>query len=211
MPIEYHLIKEGGEWKILSFRLNPKNAERQDNVESKPLTNAKTKKMTDTPSSPSHGYQVYEDKRAKFLINYPTAWDISSKKSGQLFVTGKKGTPSFYSFITIDTIAAKKMGGKFSSAKDYMESFKKRMAKKFSNVKFLKEGEAELPQNPKQFRGVYILFTFTHKNIPLKRMDFVIERNDGMAFYDWSYTAPEKLFDQDLPTAKTMYESWIIK
>src|SRR5690606_32458718 len=113
---------------------------------------------------------VYEDKYAKFSINYPAAWSIISKKTGQLFVTGKKGTASFYSFITIHTLPTKKTGGKYSSAKDYLESFKKQMAKKFSNVKFLKDGEAELPQNPKQYRGEYILFTFTHRNIPFKRM-----------------------------------------
>lgn len=211
LPIEYRLIKENGQWKILSFTLNKKNTESQSNIESEPLIKVAAEKMTDVNSSPSPAYRVYEDKKAKFSISYPAAWDISSKKPGQLFATGKKGTASFYSIITIHTIPAKKIGGKFSSAKAYVEAFKKEIAQKFSTVKFLNEGEAELPQNPKQFRGEYIMFTFTHKNIAFKRMDFVIERDDGLALYDWSYTAPEKRFDQDLPLAKAMYESWVIK
>jgi hypothetical protein len=211
LSIEYHLIKEDGRWKILSFTLNPKNLEGQSDKALEPLVNITAEKMTDTHSSPTPAYQIYEDKKARFSINYPTAWDISSKKPGQLYVTGKKGTSSFYSFISIHTIPAKKIGGKFSSAKAYIESFKSQVGKKYTDIKFLNEGEAELPQNPKQFHGEYIMFTFTHKNIVLKRMDFVIERSDGLAFYDWSYTAPEKLFDHDLPIAKTMYESWVIK
>lgn len=217
LPIEYCLIKEDGEWKVSGFVLNPKNTEKQSEVESEPLIHVATEKTTDAdnsqsqPVTPSQGYQLYEDKRAKFSINYPISWDMSSKKSGQLYVTGKKGTASYYSLIIIHTIPTKKTGGKFSTAKAYAADFKKQIIKKFSNVKFLKEGETELPQNPTQFRGEYIMFTFTHRNIPLKRMDFVIERNDGLAFYDWSYTAPEKQFDQDLPIAKTMYESWLIQ
>lgn len=217
LPIEYRLIKEDGQWKILSFTLNQKNSEKQSDVESEPLINVTAEKMTVVNSSPSQpvipsqAYRVYEDKRAKFSIIYPAAWDISSKKPGQLFATGKKGTASFYSIITIHTIPEKKIGGKFSSAKAYVEAFKKEIVQKFSTVKFLNEGEAELPQNPKQFRGEYVMFTFTHKNIAFKRMDFVIERDDGLALYDWSYTAPEKRFDQDLPIAKAMYESWVIK
>jgi TM2 domain-containing membrane protein YozV len=211
LPIEYRLIKEDGQWKILGFDLNPNNTEGQPEVKSKPLISVTSEKMNDADSSPSQAYRVYEDKKAKFSIKYPTAWDISSKKPGQLFITGKKGTASYYSFVTIRTIPAKKIGGKFSSAKAYIVEFKTQMAKKFSNVKFLNEGEAELPQNPKQFHGEYVMFTFTHRNIALKRMDFVIERNDGLAFYDWSYTSPAKQFDQDLPLAKTMYESWVIK
>ncbi len=116
-----------------------------------------------------------------------------------------------HAIITIHTFPEKKIGGKFSSAKAYVGAFKKEIANKFSTVTFLNEGEAELPQNPKRFRGVYIMFTFTHKNIAFKRMDFVIERDDGLALYDWSYTAPKKRFDQDLPVAKAMYESWVIK
>lgn len=217
VPIEYRLIKEDGEWKILGFVLNPKNTEKQSEMESEPLIHVAAEKTFDVDSSksqlttPSQGYQIYEDKRAKFSINYPIAWDMSSKKSGQLYITGKKGTASYYSLIIIHTIPTKKTGGTFSTAKAYVADFKKQIVKKFSNVKFLKEGEAELPKNPKQFHGEYIMFTFTHRNIPLKRMDFVIERNDGLAFYDWSYTAPEKQFDQDLPIAKTMYESWLIQ
>lgn len=217
LPIEYRLIKENGEWKILGFILGSKKVEKESEVKSEPLIHVSAEKTIDKDTAEPQrvtqpkGYQVYEDKRAKFSINYPLTWDMSSKESGQLYITGRKGTTSYYSFIIIHTIPTKKTVSKFSTAKAYITNLKKQVVKKFSNVTFLKEGEAELPQNPKQFRGEYILFTFTHRNIPLKRMDFIIERNDGLALYDWSYTAPEKQFDQDLPIAKTMYESWLIQ
>lgn len=216
LPIEYRLIKEKGQWKISGFILNPSPTQGQPEVESNTSFGVSAEKRSDAPPAPSPvmastAYSTYEDKRARFSINYPTAWDIRSKKSGQLFITGKKGAASYYSFITIHTIPSKKIGGKFSSAKGYVMEFKKQMANKFANVTFLKEGEAELPRNPKEFQGEYVLFTFTHRNQVFKRMDFVIARKDGLAFYDWSYTSPEKQFNQDLPIAKTVYESWVIQ
>jgi len=52
------------------------NKERQPEVESKPLIDVTTEKMTDTPIEPvipSQAYRTYEDKGAKFSINYPIA------------------------------------------------------------------------------------------------------------------------------------------
>lgn len=68
----------------------------------------------------------------------------------------------------------------------------------------------ELPQNPKRFHGEYLLFTYKYKNKEFKQMDTIILRDDGLAFYTWSYTSLMKQYNSDLPIAKRMYESWII-
>lgn len=41
-------------------------------------------------------------------------------------------------------------------------------------------------------------------------MDTVILREDGLAFYIWSYTSLMKQYNSDLPVAKKIYESWVI-
>ncbi|MFA6303784.1 MAG: DUF4864 domain-containing protein [Legionella sp.] len=213
-PIKYLLIKEEGQWKIVGFIVNPKNTTLESDSPALYNVSAEISKTPDNSatqvSSSSDTYKLYEDKTAKFSIKYPVAWNISSNKPGTLICTGKKGTPSYFSMIIIHTIPAKKIGGQFSSAEKFVESLKKQAMKQFTNVTFLAQGQAELPQNPKKFQGKYLSFTFTYKNIAFKRLEFVIFREDGLALYDWSYISPQKYYDADLPIAKTMYESWVI-
>lgn len=213
-PIKYLLIKEDGQWKIVGFSVNPKDTTLESDSSALYNVSSEISRSSDNgttqASSSSDTYKLYEDKKAKFSIKYPVAWNIRSNKPGTLLCTGKKGTPSFFSMIIIHTIPAKKIGGRFLSAEEFVESLKKQAIKQFTNVTFLAQGQAELPQNPKGFQGKYLSFTFTYKNIAFKRLEFVILREDGMALYDWSYISPQKYYDADLPIAKAMYESWVI-
>lgn len=58
LPIEYHLIKEDGEWKILGFVLNPQNTENQSDLEPEPLIHVAAEKKIDANSSPSQNVQL---------------------------------------------------------------------------------------------------------------------------------------------------------
>lgn len=74
----------------------------------------------------------------------------------------------------------------------------------------LAQGEIELPQNQKKFHGEYIVFTYKYKNKQLKQLFTIILRDDGLAFYTWSYTSLITEYDRNLPINKEMYESWTI-
>ena len=45
----------------------------------------------------------------------------------------------------------------------------------------------------------------------MKKMQFIIGEDNGSYFYSWGYTAPKKLYNDDLSIVKAMYESWKIK
>ncbi len=62
-----------------------------------------------------------------------------------------------------------------------------------------------------RFHGEYLVFTYTLHGEEFKQMQFVIARDDGLAFYAWAYTSPEKQYNENLPIAKGMYETWEIK
>ncbi len=198
-PIEYLLIKEGGSWKILGITMSP--------------TGAGIKINHDTSSSSQHSslLNLYDDKSAKYSIKYPANWEYEKSDKGTIIFSGKKGTPSFYSTVNIQTILSKKAGGKYSTIEELLASLKKQISENASNDKVVAQGQIELPQNSKRLHGKYLIFTYTYRNQNFKQMQFVISRDDDQALYAWAYTSPIEQYNADLSTAKAMYESWIIK
>lgn len=190
-PIQYKLIREDGAWKILGINVTQTGAGVEINHD-------------------SSSTKIFENKSNRYSIQYPTDWEYEQPEKGTVIFSGKKGTPSYFATVNIQTILTKKSGGKYTNLKEFMASFKKQIAEHASDAKILDQGEAQLPQNPKKFHGEYLIFTYTLKGQAFKQMQFVIFRDDGLAFYAWGYTSPVEQYNTDLPIAKAMYESWII-
>lgn len=202
-PIVYRLIKEGGTWKILGIEVLPTGA----GIE----INHKTNGSVTNPSVHEHSLsKVFEDKNNKFSIKYLDDWEYEQPEKGIVIFSGKKGTAAYYSTVNIQTILAKKAGGKHSDVNQFLEAFKKQIAEQSSDSKILAQGRVELPKNPKRFHGEYILFTYNLKNEAFKQLQIVIFRDDESAFYTWAYTSPVKQYNTYLPIAKAMYESWSV-
>jgi TM2 domain-containing membrane protein YozV len=194
-PIEYRLIYEDGAWKIMGIQVSP--------------TGAGTK-INDNSSSTNSLSNVYEDKSNKYSIKYPDDWKYENTEKGTVLFRGKEGTPSYYTTINIQTILAKKSGGKFSNTKELVDDLKMQLSKASFKAKILKQGELKLSTNLKRFHGEYLIFTYNYNKIAFKQIQFVIFRDDETALYTWAYTAPAKIFNMNLPIVKAMYQSWSI-
>ncbi|WP_454785485.1 DUF4864 domain-containing protein [Legionella sp. WA2024007413] len=202
-PIEYRLIKEDDTWKILNIKVVPTGA-------SIMINNKTSEPPSTTPSQENSLPKLFEAKGNKYSIRYPDDWSYVSPSKGTIVFMGKKGTAAYHVNVNIQTILSKKSGGKYSSIKEIVDDLKKQLSTQASNAKILSQGEGELPKNPKRFHGEYLVFTYTFKGKTFKQLEFIISRDDELAFYTWAYTAPSDQYDINLPIAKAMYESWII-
>ncbi len=192
-PIEVNLIKEDGIWKILSIKLQPTGVqiERQDSA-----------------STQDTSLKIY---RTKFYsIKYPADWNYEKPKQGVVLFNGKKGSPAYFATVNIQTILSKKAGGQYSSLAEIKSDLTKQIMTHDPNAKIIAQGKAELPTNPKAYQGEYLVFTHTINNHMFKQMQLLLNKENGLAFYSWTYTSPEEIYDQYLPIAQKMYESWVL-
>lgn len=200
-PIEYLLIYEDNSWKILGIKINPAAPAATDE------SSAETDAASNEPAKPV-GKLTFEDKEDKYSIDYPDNWYYEQPDKSSVMFSGKKGTQSYYSTVTIQVLPMKKSGGIYGDVKDIVADLKGQIKEKTTDVKFISEGDAELPTNPAKFKGKYFVVSYTYKGQPMKKMQFIIVRPDGKVAYSWGYTTPADQYDMDLPTSKMMYESW---
>ena len=173
------------------------------------LTPVRTRVNQNQNNTAEIKYNVYQEKNHLYSIEYPADWKPEQPKANAVIFSGKKGTPSFYSVVTIEVVAAKKQGGKYSSTQQAVNNLKDQIIQSATDVTILEEGEAKITANLKGFHGQYFLATYTYKGIPVKNVQFIIGKDDKV-FYSWGYTSTVTQYDTDLPLAKAMYESWSI-
>lgn len=214
VTVEYLLVKENDAWKILGIKINPKETDQNEHSPALfTITSETSQTNTTTPDQPdenSSNFFVYKDHRTHFSAICLKTWEHGSKEKGAFFCTGKKGTPSDQTYISVRTIPAKKADGHILTVNDYINSMKRHILEIDPKAIFLAQGDAELPKNPQQYKGQYLLATFTYNNQTFKRLEFVVSKDNQSLLYDWSYTSTAAQYENDLPLAKQLYESMTI-
>jgi TM2 domain-containing membrane protein YozV len=192
--IEYTMKKENDVWKVVALR----------------ISDADNNTGTNTASSAADdkGNKIFDGER--YTINYPAAWDYDQPDKRSILFSGKKGSASYYTTVSIQVIPSKETGGAYSSVKEAISDLKNQISSQATNVKFLTSGQVELPTD-KKYHGESFVVTYDYKGHAMKKMLFIITSDNGTAFYAFGYTSPDTQYDVDLPVAKAMYESWKIK
>lgn len=199
--IEYLLIYEDKAWRIEGIRINPSDAG---------TLKEETQTSTENPSKPVANL-TYTEPADAYTILYPDNWYSDQADKTSVMFSGKKGSPSYYSTVTIQMLPMKKLGGIYVSVADIVKDLKDQINEKTTNVKYLEQGKTALPSNPKDFIGEYFVVTYSYKGESMKKMQYIIIKPDGSAAFSWGYTTPADLYDADLPVAKMMLDSWKIK
>lgn len=189
ITFEYILIKENGVWKILAIHA--------PNIQINTQQNNKSAKL-------------FEDKTNHYTIQYPENWQY--KQKGEYFVLfeGKKGTRSNYSSIIIQVVPAKR-ANEYKNVTATMDALKKQISAQRDQVKILNAAPIELPTDPKNIHGESCIITFKLKGHAMKQMLLILSRDGDKTLYSWTYISPVEQYNNDLPIAKAMYESWKIK
>jgi hypothetical protein len=207
LPLEYQLVSEDGAWKILGLRVDTPD----EQTSADDTSNADKDKTAVTAAATPTKYLTYSDKAWHYSIQYPDNWYFEKTDEYSIIFSGKKGTPAYYSTVTLQVLPTKKAGGIYTGAKDIIADLKTQIKDKTVKPVYIRSGDAELPTNIKEYKGQYFEVSYTYKNTPMKKMQFVLMSPDGTKGYSWSYTASADRYQVDLPVAQAMYESWAIK
>lgn len=185
---EYNLTKENGVWKILAI-------------------NAPEIKLSAKHSADA---KLFEDKINHYTIQYPAEWHYKQIGKQSILFEGKEGTRSKFSSIIIQVIPAN-TSNEYKNVSIVMEELKKKIYKQRTGVQISNSEIIELPKDPKNIHGESCIITFKLKGHDMKQMLFLLSRESDKTMYLWTYISPAKQYNNDLPIAKTMYESWEIK
>lgn len=187
--VKYYFIKENNTWKILEIIIAPPGIEK---------TNGHA------------AVSVYQDENNRFSIQYPTNWEFEQRNSNSVAFGGKQGTASAYSTVSIQIVLSKKAGGIYKNIQAVVNDLKQQISKQTSDTKIEDLGDITLPLNSK-IHGIAFNATYKYKGMTIKKMQFVLEQPDAQFFYSWGFTSPADRYNDDLPIAKAMFESWKIK
>lgn len=186
--VEYMLEKQGDIWKIVGLRVGAVIT--SDNSDTSP--------------------QTYTDVNNAYTIQYPGDWTHEASGKASVLFSGKEGSPSYATAITIQAISTNGANPKDNPVKIVMDDLKNQINTQTSDVKFIDSGSAELPSDT-SVHGEYFIATYTYKDQAMKKMQYILMSKDGKMLYSWSFTSPKDQYEVDLPVAKTMYESWTLK
>lgn len=189
ITFEYNLTKENGIWKILAIHAPEVKLETQQNS-----TSAK----------------LFEDKTNHYTIQYPEDWHYKQSGEHSILFEGKEGTRSNYSSIIIQVVPAK-VASEYKNVTVAMDEVKKQISTQRANVQISNSGPIELPTDPKNIHGESCIITFNLKGHEMKQMLFILSRDGDKTLYSWTYISPVEQYNNDLPIAKAMYESWKIE
>lgn len=197
--VEYLLVKEENEWKILGIQINPNSLADVEQANAAP---ADTGPVT---------LNTYDNKESRYTLEYPSNWEYEKAGDGTIIFSGKRGSNSYFSTVNIQTVLSKKNGGDFSTVKEFMTDIKSQAMSQSPGTKFLESGTTTVTEkNGQKDKGEYTIFTYKYKGKEFKQWQVVVLRHDGQVFYAWAYTSPVSQYPNDLAVAKTMLESWVI-
>lgn len=213
-PVEYQLIKEDNKWKILFIKLKPTGAGTLIDDSSKKSDDDEAAQNSDENSDQSANSislpNVFEDRGAKFAINFPAEWEYERPTKRSVVIGGKEGTPAFDSTVNIQAVAIKTSNGIYKDLTTFANNLKRLAKEQTENTNFLGEGSIDLPQtaNHMPMQGRYLVFTYHYDGQKYRQLQFVFQRNDDPTYYIWSYTAPADRYQTDYPIAKAMFATW---
>ncbi len=186
--VEYMLIKEDKQWKIIGLRIGT-------------LQTAVNNDATPT---------AYTNAAAGYSLMAPANWNHEDNDDSVLF-TGPEGTDSFSTAITIQAMNANVPEGKQAEAvKSVIDDLKNQIKTQASNPVFLESGSFKLPSDA-SIQGEYFIATYTYKGHEMKKLQYIFVNKTGKTIYAWGYTTLATQYEKDLPVANMIFNSLKIK
>ncbi len=195
LPVEYRLVKENDEWKILSLNI-PSGGIIKNNLQA---DNSQTDtNLSNVFSEPGYGYS----------IGYPADWIYQKQDEYTVIFSGEQGTDAYYSTVAIQNIASARIGGKFGSVAEVVADAQNQL-RQADNASIAEAEEIEFTaEGGQKVKGKIFLASYTVNGEQYKQLEIVVPRADGKIFYTFAYTSPADQYDDYYPQAEAMFASW---
>ncbi len=197
LPIEYRMVKESGQWKILSIK-----TEEGGIVSSRKSEGKKGSTIGDwkTFSDPSLGYR----------IQYPADWIWKKDSETTIIFSGEEGTDAYYSTVTIQNLASTKMGGVYQSVDEVVKRIQDQLSQAENSTVTSSEKIDFQAEGGETVEGKMFLTQYKMQGEDFKQLVIVVPRADGKIFYTFTYTSPVDQYDKFYKNADAMFKTWEI-
>ncbi|HPD06336.1 MAG TPA: hypothetical protein PLC08_00415 [Candidatus Bipolaricaulis sp.] len=145
--------------------------------------------------------QVYCWEENGYCIHYPAEWVATKANDYTLLLSGKAGTDSYYTTVTIASFASTLLGGRYETAQALLNAYKCDLVSGSSMVCIDATGYPT---------GTGYVAEFSREGETFRQWRVVAARADNRVFHSWAFTAPTDLFPTYLPLAEAMYASWTL-
>ncbi len=190
-PIEYKLVNENNEWKILSLQVLPSGANVQGDATQEDLTLSKT----------------YTNTTARYSVKYPTSWQAVPKNETTVLISGMEGRESFYSTVNIQALPTKESGGVYENAEALLEDLKSQL-KNDTSSNITGEMSFDYALGDKTVKGYKFIAEYDFEEDKFKQLQTVIPSSDGNYIFALAFTAPPDLYDRYKSVAESIMSTW---
>lgn len=194
--IEYELIKENGQWKILTI---------------KPADGGLSESKTDNKqglTASLDDYKSFNRTEFGYSIKYPKDWIWQQEKEATINFSGPKDTEAYFVTVTVQSLATTQMGGMYNSVDDVVNDLLSQVkSAKDSSVSEIETFEFSAEDNTK-VKAKRFVAEYTLEGQPFKQLIVVVPRADQKIIYTFFYTAPRSLYDKYYGYAKNMFATW---
>lgn len=193
-PVEYKLVKENNEWKILSITVLPTGAGIQQQQTQEPEDLSLTKS--------------YSDPKGLYTIKYPTSWESSEKSETTVLFSGREGRDSYYTTVNIQALPTKVNGGVYENADALLEDLRNQL--KDDTGKNISASEPfEYKVGDKTVTGFRFNAEYEIEGDKFKQMQMVVPSLSGDKFvYALAYTSPPEIYDTYKVVADAILSTW---
>lgn len=196
-PIEYHLIKENGIWKIIYIKITPKT------------TGIQTGNVKNTsPENNVSLTNLYQDSKFQYLISYPNDWSYSKKGKDTVIFKNKNEAQSTH---TIFMVQAFRQTGKYRSPHQVIDTIRNVIAKDTTSMKMIEEGAMPILNNNLKFESWYAVYSYTINNQSIGHLEIAAYSKLNHILYVLDYIAPVSQFQAGLPIIKAMIASFSVR
>ena len=152
---------------------------------------------------------VFQGQGFGYLIRYPSDWIYQNPSPYTVVFSGARGTPAYYSTVTIQNLASTALGGKYASVDDVLSEFKCELASGSEEIRIydpklwtwtLSDG--------RKLAGKGFTAEFTRQGTSYRAWEVVFPHPNGNVFCTFAYTSSPEEFATYLPIAQAMFESW---
>ncbi len=155
-------------------------------------------------ATPAPDMHRFTDPGYGFVIDYPKEWEVTKPTAFSASFSGPEGQASHDAVVSVQNVNPAGARSSDESASIATADLLKALDQGTRHLTVL--GEGKLAESP----GSQFIARYDYSGTTYRKWAVVVPRPDGKIAHVWSFTAPDKAFDNFRPVAESMLRSWTL-
>lgn len=164
-------------------------------------THVSSLSLTNTFAAPGFGYS----------IRYPDGWTQARPADFAVILTAPAEAHEHESTITLDNRLSPRPGEPLRGAAALLDRYITELMAKAKDPKVFRQVPFLYRKEGVQLEGYQAVTEFNARNERLRQWVVILPRRSGTVVHVWMFTTPLDRFEEAVPTAKAILDSWLIQ